>query len=376
MQKHIKTVFLGVLLTAALTAPLSAQELPAQELPAQDLSAGEWIFISWTTGGSEAERAYFDSHLPDAVKANGWVLASTMEESDLFITTDLAYNYEMRLQAVTVQLHDSVTGEQLASNAMGYETVTDMNQWNNLLIEELMDGIPKYGHTVRGAGAGAGVVYSSELTWAERLWGREHYWLHLAPRVGGDLRFYSPMASGNTTGFTFDAGIQAMVQVLPFLGFQVELLFTMDFAPQFNITDGHLTADAKSTTSSLMIPVVFMITFRPDEWLIGPFAGLCINIPLGPMKLEIVSGDANVPSDSSYKWDSGGLGWTAGIEVGRKVGPGTLFADIRFIGDFGDIVSDMTPENSPPVTIKYRRTGVSVSLGYSFALGKKAAKAN
>jgi hypothetical protein len=131
----------------------------------------------------------------------------------------------------------------------------------------------------------------------------------------------------------------------------------MNSAPQFSITDSNLNAtNAKSSAFSLMFPVVLMVTFRPDEWLIGPFGGIYINIPLGPMK--------TADGDSSYNWDAAGLGWTAGIEVGRKVGPGTLFADIRYIGDFGDMVS----ANG---LVRNRRTGVSISLGYSFPLLKK-----
>jgi hypothetical protein len=52
------------------------------------------------------------------------------------------------------------------------------------------------------------------------------------------------------------------------------------------------------------------------------------------------------------------VGYTAGVQGAVKFGPGTLFADLRYAGDFGAV----TVNNDEKTT--YRRNMVSFSLGY------------
>jgi hypothetical protein len=215
----------------------------------------------------------------------------------------------------------------------------------------------------------APVVVSLSLF--ERLFGETpYYWLYLGFRVGPSMRYYSPMKLTNNTGITFEMGPQAMVQILPFLGVQTGILFTMDNVPAFGTTKNNklTTSDFNYKSTSMMIPVVVMATFRPDQWLFAPLGGIYFNIPLGKMESE---GKLDSPTGtSSYGWESKekwmGLGWTAGFEVGRRVGPGTLFFDVRFSADFGDTV--WKGENKKGL---YQRSGTTLSLGYEFGLLQK-----
>jgi hypothetical protein len=350
LQKHAMIVSMAaILLMIALAVPLSAQ------------SGGNngKVFISSATGGTSLEQSYFKSRLSEAVRQVGYEVVNTMEASDFYITIDLekseGYN------AVALALYDTQTEDMIATNAMGYERTSDMDKWNRYLIYELMADAPTPTGT---ANTDADETASGAKSKSPSGLGSPDYWAYLGARAGYSMRFYTDPGK-NIGGFksddwplgnTFEAGIQASGQVLPFLAIQAEGLFTMDTALK-----KLKKVDIEYKTMSLKFPLVVKFTFRPEQWLIAPLGGIYINAPLLKMRQTIKD------DESWYKWKWKSIGWTAGVEVGRRLGPGTLFLDLRYAADIGDTFIDWQGAD----TSMYRRTAATISLGYDFGLFKK-----
>ena len=94
--------------------------------------------------------------------------------------------------------------------------------------------------------------------------------------------------------------------------------------------------------------------YRPSgRFAVSLFTGPYFSIPLG--KLEYASGDRT----DSYNFNVP-AGWLVGVAPGIRLGPGALFADIRYGGDFGNTsISD----NNGVLSV-YSRNMVSFTLGY------------
>jgi hypothetical protein len=105
--------------------------------------------------------------------------------------------------------------------------------------------------------------------------------MYLGVQAGYAVRFYTnpgkdvasePWEMGNT----FEAGIRAAGQVLPWLAIQFETTVTRDVAKN---TDTGTTYDSLS----LNFPLLVKATLRFGDFLIAPLGGLYYNIALGNM---------------------------------------------------------------------------------------------
>jgi hypothetical protein len=90
--------------------------------------------------------------------------------------------------------------------------------------------------------------------------------------------------------------------------------------------------------------------------MVQGYAGAYLSVPLGQMEIKHRNG--SYTSDFSFL---GGL--MAGGGLGIKLGPGTVFADVRYAGDFGYITSDY---NGNKEVSKRKKT--YFSLGYEFGV--------
>ena len=196
------------------------------------------------------------------------------------------------------------------------------------------------------------------------VWANSRFYAGL--RVGVSPRFYGlsdDISTGKTeTGASFEAALQGSVHALSLsvgsfdieIGGQMELWFGMD-AVSYSGTDSAGDFSASFTSSSLTIPLLAKAWFfrSPERVVVSAFADLYFSIPLG--ELEYTSGE----SSDSYKVNIP-AGWLIGLSPGIRLGPGTLFADIRYGKDFGRTsISD----NNGVLSI-YSRGAFSFALGY------------
>jgi hypothetical protein len=108
----------------------------------------------------------------------------------------------------------------------------------------------------------------------------------------------------------------------------------------------------------MMAPVLVKFTFRPGIFLLAGFGGVYLTIPLGAM--SIWTGGTEYEYTVTPTW-----GFIAGGNVGIKLGPGTLFLDIRYAGDFTDtqVKGDWGSRGL------YKHSRAIFSMGYEFGFG-------
>ncbi|GHV62875.1 hypothetical protein AGMMS49587_11040 [Spirochaetia bacterium] len=331
----------------------------AVSLSAQSSTFDVFVYVSPAVGGTAEEREYFDFNLQEEVKGGGYALTNALYDdpdeawsySDFYIDVELSYDAEYDEHIITLMLYNTWTGELIVTSGMAYQTLEEMYDWNLTMIYRVMANAPilkKYDD-----GTGFETVVENGPTFG--LGFGDPYWLHIGVRAGPSVRLYSPLQSVKTTGFGFDMGLQAMLLLKPFLGVQAEAIFTMDHAPALGIFDNKLTATKWDNTSfSLLFPVVVKGIFHAGKFLLAPFAGLYVWIPMG------------MTNGRSYGSPLP-LGFTAGLDFGLPLGPGTLFFDTRYWADFSATkMNDGTP--------LYRRSMITLSVGYEWKLFRKRPK--
>jgi hypothetical protein len=194
-----------------------------------------------------------------------------------------------------------------------------------------------------------------------------NHWLYLAARTGPSLRMYTPTddtryTGGDAFGFALDTAVQAAVQVLPFLSIQGELIFTWDRASRwdyFHAVSGERDRFTWDYTSfSLMFPLMAKLNFYTGKFRISPFLGLYFMVPLGDIQISESLTDGEESSSYQYSPPVGLLG---GLSGAMKLGPGMIFADLRYAADLGKV----DPAGGDIKT--YLRSMGSLTFGYEWA---------
>ncbi|MDR0598154.1 MAG: PorT family protein [Treponema sp.] len=190
--------------------------------------------------------------------------------------------------------------------------------------------------------------------------------LNLGARSGVSQRWYTdPDESGpGAHALVYEGGIFASVFLNRLFSIQLEANFSFDNLVYRGITDtdpgtpyAPVYANEKHTPYSLAVPLVFKANLRTRLFRFAPFAGVYAFIPLGEAGYE----KNPMGETGSYPWSAAlPLGYAAGLETAIRCGPGLLLADIRYCGDFGEIVIKDDGETS------YKRGALSITLGYAF----------
>jgi TolB-like protein len=198
---------------------------------------------------------------------------------------------------------------------------------------------------------------------AEREWqdSWENSRLYAGLRLGWSPRFYElskDVGSGSAENSgSFDAALQVSAYIYSLFGVEIGLQTGLWFGADtvsHSGTDGEGDFTASFTSSSLMIPLLAKLSYRMSgRFVASLFTGPYFSIPLGKIEYKTDGGtdsyDANIPA-----------GWLIGVAPGVRLGPGTLFADIRYGGDAGKTsISD-----SNGVLSVYSRGILSFTVGY------------
>jgi TolB-like protein len=185
---------------------------------------------------------------------------------------------------------------------------------------------------------------------------------YLGLRGGFSLQMHQPNGEflhGHSyaweTSFSWEASAQMSLQAFSFLAVQAEAVFFKDTFP--------FELEAIPVTFSyyaMMLPILGKITFRPGIFLFAGFGGVYFTVPLSAMTFDY--------DGTEYLYNfTAPMGFIGGGNFGVKLGPGTLFLDIRYAGDFEDTVL----QGDWGSRAVYKRSLVTWSLGYEFGFGNR-----
>jgi hypothetical protein len=173
-------------------------------------------------------------------------------------------------------------------------------------------------------------------------------WIYLGAKFGPSLHFsFNEDVDNQDQGIPVAAGVLAAVQVLDFLSVQLELNFDMDNGVYRGLKspiDPARTEDHLYKAYYLYMPLLVKGALKPGRtFLVEPYGGVYLNIPLALKGVELPWG-----------------GWLAGLDFGFKVGSGVLFIDLRYVGDLSDTM--ITGDYGS--LAKFERHTVTFSGGY------------
>jgi hypothetical protein len=154
---------------------------------------------------------------------------------------------------------------------------------------------------------------------------------------------------------SFEGGLSFGVSILDFLEARTGASIQVDGSELFSGNRSLM----KVSASSLLFPLTVDLVYRPSIFMIRGYAGVGFSLPLGQMKVTHSNGSWT----ADYTIPPSFIGGAAG---GVKLGPGVIFADVRFLTDFAN-----TSANHNGIKDIYHRSKVSASLGYEIGLLRK-----
>jgi hypothetical protein len=193
---------------------------------------------------------------------------------------------------------------------------------------------------------------------------------YLGLRGGGFLNSTMPQTSGNyeggvSQGFSGEGAVVAEFRIFRFLSIQAEGIFMYDtFKAAKKISkDNRITRATDIFNSmSLMFPLLIKAPLEVGKFTLSPFVGAYYTLPLGLM--TIIPGNSDdVRGSYNYTMD---IPWgiSLGIDAGFPLGPGEIFAGLRFDRNLG-LTKVRTQDR-----MEYSRYRIGLSLGYKFLIWK------
>jgi hypothetical protein len=222
-----------------------------------------------------------------------------------------------------------------------------------LQMEKIAPGVENVGRNITF------VITKDQVSPLWFLWNGDtswkHKWIYAGLRAGLSPRSYVlstlDLSAEPYSSFEFAAVCEA--QIISLLSLQTEIVYSRDAVRVDNPEYGTIT----TSSNTLAVPLLAKLTWRPGIFYLAAFTGPHFILPLGAM--EVTQGGATASHDFSPT-----LAWTGGANAGLKFGPGLLFLDLRYTGDFKFVQSNGDAQ--------YRRNIFSISLGYNYGLINKA----
>ena len=192
----------------------------------------------------------------------------------------------------------------------------------------------------------------------------------IGARAIGIMPFYTPgsdfIASIGTASVDFKGGIgfgfaaQASFNFISLLGVQAEVIYNSDNIDISGTNMGSQIRGGTIKTTSLLIPVLVRVGLPVGPVQLTAVAGPYYTLALGDMELA-PTGLAREKID----WE-GSLGAMGGAIVGFRIGPGALFADVRYAYDFGEVIAKEGSETEGV----YQKGAIHCGIGYALQFGR------
>jgi curli biogenesis system outer membrane secretion channel CsgG len=201
------------------------------------------------------------------------------------------------------------------------------------------------------------IIGESEIL--ARLTEKEYKKLYLGAMPGFSIHLFNK-GGGN---FSIDGAFSAEFFINEMFSLQTGLFFTSDamtVSGPKNVYDdaGNLKYSYDSTesftTASLSFPLIAGINFYPSIFSLSVHGGLYVDVPINSVYKDSFFGTENGFERDVF------FGYAVGGSAGVKLGPGILFFDMRYLGDF--IPAKATIHNAPVEL--YTRHIIAFGIGY------------
>jgi hypothetical protein len=325
--------------------------LPLASLVFSQNRADTTLFIEPISGGSSADRAFFEDNLKMEISAAGYTIiddifdaiysvsASIAPEDDGFVLSITLSNVEESREMVTQELFYTKVEE-------SYEVLPFL-VWQMLanapfLVTEIPPPPPPRVYntdteSTTNSGKMTPIVNLVNAVPDDDSW--KNKWIYLGAKFGVSPRFYTATGEmANAESITIELGVESSIQVVDFLSVQLEADFSLDSADYQNLPSE--PPDVTYRNPIFSFPLLLKGVLKPGRsFLVEPYGGAYLNLPL-TAKIQPPVG-----------------GWTAGFDFGVKTGRGVIFLDFRYSADFGSTKVDDR-------RVEFNRNIVSVTAGY------------
>jgi hypothetical protein len=336
------------------------------------------LFIAPTTGGTPEDRRFFDEYIPMEVENAGYKLVGAAEASDYIINLDVSadedyYNPDNPDETGSlfgiqvVRTRDSV---EIIRFAWPYQRLNDMFQWNLYLIYNALANV-----TLTQAGQTPAVtapptslgtliaLVTPPLPWWDS-------WLSLGFRAAPSFSNYGYQTGtvylgDNSGGFGVEGGLTVGYHPFRFFGLQLDALITYDgfTAPRVEERETVRVRSVDGFTGlSFTLPLIFKVPLAFEKIILSPYVGTYFTMPIGPMTK--ISGDTK-DSEEIPVFKTLPLGFTAGLELAVRAGPGEVFLDFRYYKDFGETVTHNDH------ALRYVQDRLTLAVGWRFGILKR-----
>jgi hypothetical protein len=332
------------------------------------------IYVPLPGGGDAVSRSFFLENLKMEVGARSYAVVEREEGADYVLSGSLSQEElsddESSSLPMINKLHlvlvDKSDGHIVAEQDLYYEVLEETYEILPLLVFNMIANIPLTKLT------GSALVQQEALITPEEekddVLDRR---LYLGLMGGGSYGVYLDARLDNYVSaevpFGYQFSLFAAYKFLSFLSLQAGASVYFDSA-EFRasaINNGTLTYRTDTYQSwTLQVPVTAKFTFPLDPFILSLFVGPYFTVPLGPMTRKTAGSAIQLTTDYTLSLP---IGVTGGVEVGGRLGPGILFADLRYGADIG-----RTHINDSG--LEFHRSRISLSLGYQLGFFKKKYK--
>ncbi|MDR0708451.1 MAG: PorT family protein [Spirochaetaceae bacterium] len=325
------------------------------------------LYIAPATGGSPEAREFFDVNISEEIRGAHYTIADSPDGADYLVSMTITEDAdsdvpgEARFLFTLVVTKASDTSS-LVELSWEYANVEEMYQWNLYLIYNALSNIPMSKDS-SGAEKTTPAPEAAETDTVSDNRKRAH-WLYVGLRGGLSFTRYSFQStldynSGYSTGISGEGGLVVELRLFRFLSFQAEADFIYE---SFNASRAALEGNARSTDTftsmSFMFPLMVKVPLKFERFTLSLYAGTYYTLALG--EAEKKTGASEETGSVAVKMIDPPLGFTVGTDVGFLVGPGELFADLRYGRNLGVTVIG---EGTGPLYIQDR---INVCVGYKF----------
>jgi hypothetical protein len=174
-------------------------------------------------------------------------------------------------------------------------------------------------------------------------------------------------SSEEKSNIAFNASLYGAFKFNEIWSIQPELIFMVNNGYEFKgveLNGQYYDYTVKIGYTTLDIPLLLRFNFIQEPVLAGALLGPYLSLPVGKFNLTVDDIDMGAGLDTagiSY-------GITAGFVVAKKIGPGYITGDIRFLHDFLPLlVHEDFGDGVQDAKIGIRRS-INLTLGYEFSL--------